>query len=396
MRAAFSFAPELSILLGSMSRSLILLCVFTVSTAGRICPAQSPAVQQLYEKAHADQEAGKDDQAVADYHQLLRLDPSIAPAYNNLGRLLYNLGRFPEAVLTLRQGLAIDPKMAPANVMLGAAYFQLGEPEHALAPLETGVRSLPSDRFAHMTLARVLLDLKRPADAVVQLNLILKTDPRDQEAWYLLGKLHLELSQQAFTQVQAIGADTPLAHELAGEIMESMQNTPGAIDAYKQAISSSSPQDASALEHLANLYWTTGDWAHARQELTTLVAKQPGNCMAHWKLANSLDELGEPAEAGMMEVNRALEICPSLPQAHAERARLLLRTKQPAKALPDLEIAEKAAPDEPLVQRLFAQAYRALGDQQHALAADQRFQKLEAAEHAAKEQHAARVVQSNR
>ncbi len=356
--------------------------------------AQSPAVQQLYQKAHADQEAGKDDQAVADYHQLLRLDPSVAPAYNNLGRLLYNLGRFSEAVTTLRQGLAIEPTMAPASIMLGAAYRQLGQPENALAPLEAGVQALPDDRFARITLARVLLDLKRPADAVVQLNSILATSPGDQEAWYILGKVHLELSQQAFTQVQAIDAHTPLAHELAGEIMESMQNTPGAVDAYKQAIAAS-PQDASGLEHLANLYWSTGDWVHAREELTTLVEKQPGNCIAHWKLANSLDELGEPPEAGMTEINRTLEICPALPQAHAERARLRLRMKMPAEALPDLEIAEKAAPDEPSVQRLFAQAYRALGDRQRALAADRRFQELEAAEHAAKEQHAARVSQSN-
>ena len=377
-----------------MTRSLLLLCAAIASMGGRVCLAQSQAVQQLYEKARSDQAAGKDERAVADYRELLRLDPSVAPAYNNLGRLLYNLGRFPEVVTILRQGLAIEPNMAPAKIMLGAAYFQLGRPDEALSPLETGVKALPADRFAHITLARVLLDLKRPADAVVQLNAILKNDPKDQEAWYVLGKVHLELSQQAFTQVQAIDADTPLAHELAGEIMESMQNTPGAVDAYKQAIAAS-PQDVSALDHLANLYWSTGDWAHAREQFVALLAKQPGNCIARWKLADSLDELGEPPEVGMAELNRALESCPAIPQAHAERARLLLRTSKPAEALRDLEIAEKAAPDESSLQRLFAQAYRALGDRQHALAADQRFQELEAAQHAAKEQHAARVAKSN-
>ncbi len=377
-----------------MTRPYALLGLAIALMAGYVCAAQSPAVQQLYQKAHDDQEAGKDDRAVADYRELLRIDPSVAQAYNNLGRLYYNLGRFPEAVTTLKKGLAIAPEMAPANVMLGAALFQLGKPEDALAPIEIGLRALPNDRFARITLARVLISMKRPADAVVQLNAILATEPKDQEAWYVLGKLHLELSQEAFSKVQQIDANTPLAHELAGEIMESMQNTAGAIDAYKQA-TAAAPGDVGALNRLANVYWSTGDWLHARQELTALLAKQPGNCTAHWKLANSLDELGESPEAGMAELNRALDLCPELPQAHAERARLLLRTGKAAEALPDLRIAEQAAPDEPSVQQLFAQAYRALGDQPRANAANQRFQQLEAAEHAAKERHAARVFQSN-
>ena len=377
-----------------MIRASALLGLVFAASGSRACAAQSQAVQQLYQRAHADQEAGRDEQAVTDYRELLRLDPSVAPAYNNLGRLYYNLGRFPEAVTTLRKGLAIDAGMAPANVMLGAAYLHTGQLNDALAPLNTGVQALPSDRFARMTLARVLIGLKRPADAVAQLNAVLSMDARDQEAWYLLGKVHLDLSQQAFAEVQKIDLNTPLAHELAGEIMESMQNTPGAIDAYKQALAAA-PGDASALEHLANVYWSTGDWTRAREQLTALLVKQPGNCAAHWKLANSLDELGEPPESGMAEIHRAIELCPELPQAHAERARLLLRTGKPAQALSDLEFAEKAAPDEPSVQRLFAQAYRALGDSQRAAAADRRFQQLQAAEHAAKEQHAARVVESN-
>jgi len=32
--------------------------------------------------------------AVADYEKILKLAPELAPAYNNLGRLFYNLGRY--------------------------------------------------------------------------------------------------------------------------------------------------------------------------------------------------------------------------------------------------------------------------------------------------------------
>ncbi len=372
----------------------ISLALLAVLTGSEVLIAQSPDVQRLYRKARADQAAGNDQAAVADYEKLLQLDPSVAPAYNNLGRLLYNLGRFSEAIATLEKGLALQPDMAPAQVLLGASYLETGDPAKALAPLQRGVQALPDDRFARLTLTRTLTALGRRDDAVTELRTLVAHDPKDQEAWYLLGKLELEQSQAAFAQVQALDPNSPLAHQISGEIMESMGNTPGAVAEYKAAIVAA-PENAPAMEHLADIYWTTGDFAHAREAYTTLLAKQPGNCKAHWRLANSLDELGETTEVAMTEIQTALKACPALPQAHAERARLFLRMKQPAEALPDLKFAEAAAPDEPSVQRMLAETYRALGDRTRADEANLRFQHLVAAEHAAKEQHAARVVQAN-
>ncbi len=378
-----------------LPRHLIVLGLLSCGAAGLAGQqAVSPEVQALYEHARSAQASNSLDQAVSDYRKILRLAPDLTPAYNNLGRLYYNLGRYPEALATLRKGLELAPEMHPAQVMLGATYFQLGRLAEAVAPLQAGVEAMPDDRFARLTLARTLIGLRRPEDAVVQLNALLKTDPKDQEAWYTLGKLHLRLSEQALAQVQAIDPNTPLAHELTGELMESMQNTPGAIAAYKQAVAAA-PDDPQALEHLADAYWHTGDWAHARDAYRTLLAQQPGNCMAHWKLSSSLNDLSEAEAEAMKEINVALEQCPDLPQAHVERARLLLRAGKAAESFPDLRAAEKAAPDEPSVQRLLAQAYHATGDRARAAEANLRFQQLDKAEHDAKERHAASVVQAN-
>ena len=366
--------------------------VLSVAAAAGFLPAQevTPEVQTLYRQAQKAQAAHHEEMAVADYQKILKLAPDLAAAYNNLGRLFYNLGRFPEAITTLRQGLVLAPDMYPAQVMLGASFFKLGQFSEALPPLEIGAKALPDDRFAHVTLAQVLIGLNRLQEAIPQLEFVLTQNPKDQEAWYVLGKLHLQLSQDAFLQVQTIDPAAPLAHLLAGELMESMQNTPGAVDAYKQAIAAD-PNVPGPLEHLADLYWHTGDWANARDAYRALLSKQPGNCSAHWKLANSLDELGESPTTSLQEINTALEQCPSLAQAHAERARLLLRLGKAADALPDLQAAEKAAPNEPWVQSLFAQAYRALGDRARADAANQRFVQLEKEQHEEQERHAARV-----
>ena len=349
-----------------------------------LLPAQevTPAVQALYADAQAQQAAGRPDTAIADYRKITEQAPTLTAAWNNLGRLLYNAGRFPDAVTSLRQALTLQPGLPPAELMLGASLLQLSQLKEAQPALAAAVEAFPQDRFARLSYARVLTGLNQPGEAVAQLEAALATDPRDQEAWYLLAK------------VQALDPSIPLAHQMQGELMESMRNTPGAVAEYKEALAQA-PNNTGVLEHLADVYWKTGDWAHARTQLGLLLARQPGNCYAHWKLGNTLAELGEPVEAGLGEVNTALEQCPEIAQARAERARLRLREGKAAEAIPDLKAAEQAAPEEASVQRLLAQAYRATGDRAQADAADKRFLALQQAQHEAEEKHQAKVTGAN-
>ena len=377
-----------------MCKPTALLALLLTVAAASSLPAQSPAVQQLYQKAHADQEAGHAEQAVADYRELLRLDPSIAAAYNNLGRLYFNLNRFPEAVTTLEKGLRLQPDMAPASIMLGASYLQLEDAQKAVAPLEAGVAAMPDDHFARLSLVRAYTRLERREDAVAQLQQLLQRDPKDQESWYLLGKLQLEQSQASFAQVQAIDVNSPLSHQLSGEIMESMKNTPGAVAEYKQALTLA-PDDLEAQSHLANLYWSTGNWAQARPLFVSYLAKHPADCIARWKLGNTLSELEAPPEDVLHETDSALKQCPDLAQARVDRARELLKTGHAKEAVPELKTAEIKAPDEPSIQFLLARAYKALGDATAASAASARFEALQKAEHAASEKHAADVINAN-
>lgn len=354
----------------------------------------TPEVQRLYAEAQAAQERQDTRAAIADYRKILERAPTLAAAYNNLGRLLYNAGQFGQAVDVLEQGLRVNPEMPPARVMLGASEYQLGRFADAEPMLEQGVAAMPQDRFARLTLVRTMLAMHRTADAAAQLQVLVDADAKDQEAWFLLGKAHLEMSQQAFQRVQAIDPNSALAHELEGDVMDSLQNTPGAIAAYKQALAAS-PGDPTAEMRLADVYWRTGDWKNARAGYQRVLLAEPGNCVARWRMANAADEMGEAAADSKHELDVALEACPQLAQAHAERARLLLRMGKPAEAVTDLKIAEAGAPNEPSVQQMLSQAYRALGKTGEAQAASRRFAELDRAMHEAKEKHAASVIQAN-
>ena len=54
----------------------------------------SPEVQQLYAAAQAAQANQDLKLAEADYRRILQLAPNLGPAYNNLGRILFNEARY--------------------------------------------------------------------------------------------------------------------------------------------------------------------------------------------------------------------------------------------------------------------------------------------------------------
>ncbi len=354
----------------------------------------TPQVQQLYAEAHAAQASGDPALAIAKYRAMLRLAPHLAPAYNNLGMLYFNGHNYPEAAAALSRGLALDPHMTGAQAMLGMSYLEMGEATEAEAPLEAAVRDGATDDQVQMALSRDLLALGRNQEAATALQAYASRHPKDEQAWYLLGKTYLQLSEAALGKVNEIDPNSVYAHEIAGEVDASMQNYQGALVEYKKAVDQA-PQQPGTHMHMADAYWALSEWDAAAKQYRAELENAPHTCQASWKLGNSiLQANGAPGEA-LTSLNQALTECPELVQARVDRARALVKLNRAAEAMPDLAIAQKQAPDEPSVQYLLAQAYRALGDHAKEQAANARFVQLEQAERQAQERKAARVAQAN-
>jgi tetratricopeptide (TPR) repeat protein len=322
--------------------------------------AVSPEVQQLVAEAHQAQSQGDLATAIAKYQQILQIAPRLAAAYNNLGMLYYQQHDLPQAVAVLEKGLKIDPSVVATSALLGSAQFAMGQYKEARPHLEAAVRGNPKDDFARRLLARDLISLKDYDGAVVQLRTLVAHDPKDQDTWYLLGKTYLQLSESALGKVNEIDPNSALAQEMAGEVMQSMGNSDGALGAYKKAVEIA-PQQPGTHEHLADEFWTLGKWESARDEFQAELANDPNNCQARWKMANSLLSMhGSPDEA-VKELSVAIEQCSDLMQARVDRGRALIALGQAADAVPDLLLAEKANPDEPTIHFYLANAYRAQG-----------------------------------
>ncbi len=291
---------------------------------------------------------------------MIRLAPHLAAAYNNLGRLYFNQRDYGHAAQTLAEGLKLNPDMPTASAMLGMSYLEIGQVEKAEEPLKAALRANPKDSLVQIALAKLCIRLHKYDEAVDLLKTYTEQNPQDQDAWYLLGKTYLQLSEDSLGRINQIDPNSVVAHEVAGEIDESMHNYDGALVEYKKAIDLA-PDQADPHMHMATTFWSISKWDSARTEFEAGLKHDPNNCTAHWKLGNTILEAnGEPSEA-LAHLNKAVELCPELMQARVDRARALIKSGKQGDALPDLLAAEKESPDEPSIHFLLASVYRAQG-----------------------------------
>jgi tetratricopeptide (TPR) repeat protein len=355
---------------------LSVACFLPFSKAQSEATAGDARVQKLYGEAKAAEARGDLASASASYESLLRSAPNLAPAYNNLGSLYVRQREYKKAVAILEKGLKIEPKMASASALLGIAFYELGDYASARRNLETALHASPKDNNAEIFLAKDFMkldDFQRAEDHLRQLS---QRQPENQEVLYLLGKVHMKLSEEALTKLNSLDSNSVWAHEVSGEVMESMKNYDGAMLEYKKAVEVA-PQQAGTHYHLGNAYWSLNMWEPATEQFRAELANDPSNCLAQWKIGNILlEQHGDSADA-LKEIQKALDVCPDLTDARVDRARALIKLERPGDALKDLEQAVKDEPGEASTHFLLAQAYRGVGRTQEAQAQMKVFSELE-------------------
>ena len=321
----------------------------------------TPAVERLYAQAKAAQQQGDDATAIAKYRAMLKLAPHLAPGYNNLGMLYFNDHDYTHAAEVLKRGLELNPNMPTATVMLGMSYYQLGDEKEAEHYLRAALQADPKNGQVELLLGRLLINTNRSDEGVTYLNHYLAANPNNQEAWYLLGKTYLHMSEDALKKVNEIDPDSVVAHEIAGEIDQSMHNYDLALVEYKKAVDKAPHQPGTHM-HMGDAYWYMGKWESAQTEFKAELEIDPNSCIARWKLGNAMLENNDPSDAALSQLNKTVERCPALMQARVDRARALIRLDKQPEALPDLLMAEKDSPKEPTIHFLLAAVYRAQGN----------------------------------
>ena len=344
--------------IGKLASKLLIGIALLASASAQEKPTTGDAIAKLYAEAKAAQSNNDNQTAIAKYEQILSLSPRLAPVYNNLGILYIAEHDLPKAAAILEQGLKIDPHMKSATALLGLTLFQMAEFDRAEHYLRSAIRNDPKDVNSRTLLAKDLMNLHRDDDATSELRSVVAIDAGNQEAWYLLGKAYLGSSIKAMQKAGEIDPDSVLSHEMAGEVMESLKNTDGALVEYRKAIQMAPTRPGLHL-HLADLLSEMGNWESARKEYLAELNNDPNNCTARWMAAHSLLENEGASDSASGELNESIQQCSGLTGARIDRAKVLTSQKNFDAALEDLLFARKTSPDDPTVHFLLAQVYRA-------------------------------------
>jgi tetratricopeptide (TPR) repeat protein len=112
---------------------------FLVPLIGTISIAQDDRISELYSQAQSAESAGQSALAIDKYREILRLEPNLAAAYNNLGRLYYH------AIHALSHVCELNAKLAPPRALLGFAYCQMGDYKASGLELEVASKLNPSE-----------------------------------------------------------------------------------------------------------------------------------------------------------------------------------------------------------------------------------------------------------
>lgn len=322
---------------------------------------QGVTVDGLYDEAQAAKARGDLTTAIEKYRAMLKLSPDLAAAYNNLGVLYFQTRDYTKASQAFEAGLKRDASMSPSLVLLGLSYFELGEFGRARPVLERAVRAMPEDEQAQLYLGLALEKTGEGESAATVLQTLLKKNPKDLEALYHLGKIYMALAQETLQRLETAGPESYLTHLIAGEAQEQMEHYDQAVAQYRQAIQRQPAGSAGLHYKLGNVYWLQGKWAEAKTEFDLELKANPRNCMALWKTGNIMLQTKEDLVKASEFVDRALEICPNVPQAILDQARLAAAMGRDERALELFRRVARLSPEESSVHYQLARLYRKLG-----------------------------------
>lgn len=292
-----------------MKRVLLLLCASTLW-------AQADRASEELRRARELVIAGKPEQAIPIYQELVRALPNNPELLMNLCIAEFKAKRYKEAIEQAEAALSLQPDLPSANLFLGASYVELGENAAAIRPLNKVLAVQPNERNARLTLAQALLGAQRYKEAAEQFRNLSELIPDNPKVWYGLGKCYERLAQRA-------PGERERNRELARHAYDRLMQLPRSPEAYA---------------HTAELRAESGEWVEAAKQWREALKLAPDDWRTRTGLAWALYR--------SRDYEAALALIDGMRKGNVDSAELnflsgacWLNLEQPEKGIPYLEKA---------------------------------------------------------
>jgi tetratricopeptide (TPR) repeat protein len=353
------------------------IVVFPGTGAGQTKSATSESFDSLSKEAAEARDADHIDEAVALYNRALRLRPKWAEGWWSLGTLEYDRNGYPAAARAFQRFLALSPKDGTAYLMLGLCQFELGQDDSALKHIEAAEKlgvAKNTQLFQVMLYHEGLLLLRkaRYENAQEVLQQLCRSGVENTDVMRILGLAVFRLSPKAAPPDNSPGA---ALMQRAGhaECLVGRKKFEEARAEYK-ALIAEYPEFPDIHYVYGHFLLEGNDTEAALPEFEKQLELVPGHLNARLEIAAVKYRVD--SAAGVPLAEQAVQIAPHLPFAHYLLGLLYADTNQFAKAIPELEIAQKAFPNEAQVYFALGNAYAHIGRKAEAAKARATFAKL--------------------
>lgn len=340
--------------------------------------------EAISKQADEARDAGRLDEADKLYRRALALNPKWAEGWWSLGTLFYDGDRYAEAQLAFEKVVALDPKQGTARAMLGLCEFELGQPQKSLEDIEASktLGVLENQQLRDVVIYHEGVLLQRAGQfeaAKTALTSLCLGGVRSGEVAGTFGMVALRMRDTAPPSL-ATQAGQIVQHVGRGACLSGAKDYDGAKREFEQVIAKAPHYP---LVHYAygRMLLDASDHDGAIREFEAEIAEQPNSVLPRLRIA-AADYKVDPA-AGLKFAEEAVQLQPNLPLGHYLLGLLLLQTGAYERAIPELETARKAFPQEPKLDISLATAYSQVGRPQDAAKARAEFMRKKKAEQGA-------------
>jgi tetratricopeptide (TPR) repeat protein len=120
--------------------------------------------------------------AVPCYREMIRLRPDLAHPYNNIGSILLRMERLDEALKYFQVALRLRPDMAETHNNVGNIYFRKGDYEAAVGSYREALKYKPFHSSIHFNLGKARVKQGRLDEAAAHYTEALRINPDHHEA----------------------------------------------------------------------------------------------------------------------------------------------------------------------------------------------------------------------
>jgi tetratricopeptide (TPR) repeat protein len=201
----------------------------------------SKTKEQWLEEGLAHHKAGRYEQALKAYEQIIQLDPGYARAYRSKGDVLFDLRRYEEALDPYQQAIRLAPDHARIHRNIGDILSRLKRYDEALLSYEEAIRFEPHSAPLYNDKGKLLYGLGRYEEAFAAFESATKLDSRFTDAYNNKGSTLSRLSRYtealvAYEQTIRLNPNFALAHNNKGRALHHLRRYKEALAAFEEAI----------------------------------------------------------------------------------------------------------------------------------------------------------------